>query len=313
MVCIKLGLNQDYKKLRFEHRLLHNTRKNKKTKNSIFSKDENYNYVCDEIKKLTTTSDLKKYFEDEEENYKLLIKEKTGRKSQMKNHLMESLISFSFSDYEKYGSEKLKKIIMDYIKKLKNEYKIKIYNISFHFDEGHFEDEEEHFQDENKNKKEIKNVHCHFIHSNINHETGKSFTRGIFMAGKKNDYSFIQNDLQDFILKNLDPNFEKQNKEKKEKQEYIEDYKIYKKIKQNEQKIIQKYKKQIKNIKEKTISELKKQQEQLRQKHNEIIYLKKEIFDLKEKLKLTTTQSQQHQIQRKINNLEKSQNVEIGL
>lgn len=304
MVCVNFGLNEDYEKLTFTTRLLHNTRKHKTTKNSIFSKSENFNYVNDEIKKIKNRKELDKYFEDEEENYKLLIKEKTKRKSQMKNHLLETIISFSSSDYEKYSAKKLNEVVMNYTKQLAEEYKIKVYSVSGHHDEGHY----------GKNGEEIRNVHFHIIHSNVNFETGKSFTRQIFNTEDRKDYSFIQQHFKDFVVKNLDKNYDISIKKDKTKKTKDLDYRTYKRLAQEKEqlkeKITNKYKNKIKEIKEQALTDLRKQQKIILQqkdiiekKDKEITELKKEILELQKKLEKTTTQSQKHQLERKINNL----------
>jgi hypothetical protein len=314
MVCVNFGLNEDYEKLTFTTRLLHNTRKHKTTKNSIFSKSENLNYVNDEIKKIKNRETLDKYFAEEEENYKLLIKEKTKQKSKMKNHLLETIISFSSSDYDKYSAKKLNEIVMNYTKQLEKEFKIKVYAVSGHYDEGHL----------NEKNEEIRNVHFHIIHSNVNHETGKSFTRQIFINGNK-DYSFIQKHFKDFIVKNLDENYDISIKKDKTKKTKNLDYRTYKRLAQEKEqlkaKITNQYKNKIKEFKEQAKTEIKEikeqalidlrkqrkiilqQQDIIEKKDKEITELKKEILELQKKLEKTTTQSQKHQLERKINNL----------
>ncbi len=157
MINIIVGLDQNYQKITLTNRVLHNTRLHKKkSKNEIF-KNENVRIFLDkEINKIKSIDELNNFFKDEKEFLKNVVKEKTNRKSQIENLILESVISISFSDYEKFGKDKITKVLDEYINEILNKkYNLKIYSAELHLDEGHYDEE----------GKEIKNVHCQVIHS----------------------------------------------------------------------------------------------------------------------------------------------------
>lgn len=316
MINITIGLKENYKKTTLTHRILHNTRLHKnKSKNEIFENENVSIYLDPDIRKTKNIKQLDNFFKDEKENLENIVKEKTGRKNQIENLILESVISISFDDYEKFGKDKIVKVLNEYIKEiLEKQYSLKIYSVDLHLDEGHIDE----------TGKEIKNVHCQVIHSSINLQNGKSFTRELYNEKKldengneiknkkgeivkRQDLSKSQDDIYNFMSERL----ENLQKHKKSKEKHI-DYKLYKEIKKQEQDKLKEIKEENKNLKD-TIIKNNNSYKELLNKQNKIIEnqniyitkLQKEIFDLKEKLKHTTTQSQHHQIQRKITNLER--------
>ena len=316
MINISIGLKENYQETTLTHRLLHNTRLHKnKSKNEIF-KNENVRIFLDkEINKMKTIKEFDNFFKLEKENLENLVKEKTGRKSQIENLILESVINISLSDFEKYRKDKITKVLDEYIKEiLEKKYGLKIYSVELHLDEGHIDNDE----------KEKRNVHCHIIHSSVNLNTGKSFTRELFNEKKvdengneiknkkgeivkRQDLSKSQDDIYEFMSERL----ENLQKHKKSKNKHI-DYKTYKELKKQEQEKLKKLELENKNLKD-TIIKNNNSYKELLNKQNKIIEnqniyitkLQQQIKDLENKLTKTTTQSQQHQIQRKITNLEK--------
>jgi hypothetical protein len=191
MISIGIELSvEEYLKTPLYIRILHNIR-NLATKNSIFSTENNFNILNEEFKNegILSIEDMKEYFIQEEEYLKKVVKQKLKQKSQNKLHIVESLISISDDDEsENLTKEDIKekiKVYTDYLKKKG----IKIYNVSYHEDEGIYIDIEtqeviDHLEEGfkyDKNTMEIKkNKHIHIIHSNVSLDNGRSYTNEIY-------------------------------------------------------------------------------------------------------------------------------------
>ena len=104
------------------------------------------------------------------ENFKKLIKEKTGRTAQAKaKFLIEGVFLFT----ENHTNEELVKVA----EKFGNNFRVKIKELHIHRDEGHWD---------KKNNIWKPNLHAHIVVENINKETGKS------IKWNKEDLSGIQ-------------------------------------------------------------------------------------------------------------------------
>ena len=182
---LDLGKKNEYKETPLHIRYKHNRRLFDKTKNSIF--DTKYNFVKNYLDLSTEENVL-----EEELVLQKYIKKMTKRKSQLDQHILESTINISTDEeITNLTEEELQKFLIEKTEKhlefLKEKYGIKIYQYRLHMDEGHY--------DENNEIK--KNIHIHFIHSNITKE-GKSFTREIFQESKKGIDL-----LQDYVSQNF--------------------------------------------------------------------------------------------------------------
>jgi hypothetical protein len=239
-----------------------------------------------------------------QENLKELVKEKTRRTSQIKNHVIESIISISQEDFKKYGRENILNATEKYINFLQNEYGLKIYTYALHTDEGHIEDGQE-----------LHNYHIHIIHSSISLETGKSFKRELYNAEKLDANGEIVKNKKGEILKRLDLS---------KAQDDI--FKIYSSELEN----LQRHKKNKEKHLEKEDVIIKKQFEKLKKENEKlkidndnleieklklfefgqklaarIKELEKVIENLEYKLKIANSRMQQVQITRKIDNVKK--------
>jgi len=232
MVSIGLHLKeQEYKKTPLYIRVLHNKRK-MKTNNSIFSMKDNYSKSYFDFKE--NIEDLKNQLEEEIEFLKSVVKQKTKRKSQIKNHIVESVIVISDDNESKnLTKEDYIEKVENYIKRLQKDFNLKIYSYDIHFDEGHI--------DEDGNKKI--NRHIHLIHSNVNMKTGKSFTKEIYKKSKRG-ISYIQ----DLISESFQMKRGELNSNKKHIKTSI--YKQQQETINKQKKIIEEQEKEIEELKE---------------------------------------------------------------
>lgn len=179
------------------------------------------------------------------EELKTIIKDKTGQKSQVKNYYLDGLISLGRDGFEKLTEEQTinleKKITTFIVTEFQQKLNAKIQHISFHYDEGH----------KNEEGKWIRNPHVHFTVENVNRNTGKSIQRTFTKAQLKNLQTSLADSLGEF-------GFERgkdysANKEQAPKQVYWKDYK-----RQQEQKT-----KELTQSKIAELVETKKLQEQI--------------------------------------------------
>lgn len=271
MVSTNYELNKkEYEKNGFRNRILHN-RRERNTINSIFKKENNVVFEDSQLKKLKGGNDIENYFKNEEILLKEKVKEKTKRKSQIDNLILETVISISNDEeIEKMTEEELKKFLKiqmeKYVKHFLNVHKVKVYHISLHLDEGHIKD-----------GKEIKNIHIHFIHSNVN-ENGKSFLREIYNKSNKG-IDKLQDEIRDIF------NLKRGLKGKKRKHL---NHKEYKKMKQEEEKLNQvlKENQELKLKNENLLNEnekLKKENQELKVENKAVETLKNENKTLNDK------------------------------
>lgn len=162
-------------------------------------------------------ANVHKYEREQIANLEQIIKDKTGRKSQVKDFYLDGLISLGRGTFENLTPEQKpqlhKKIVQFIHQEFKQKLNANIQHVSFHYDEGHKNDKGEW----------VKNPHVHFTVENVNRDTGKSINRTITKAQLKNLQTSLANHLNEF-------GFERgrdysANKEQVPKQVYWKDFK----------------------------------------------------------------------------------------
>lgn len=136
-----------------------------------------------EVEKLTSV-ELHQYERLEIQKNEDNIKEKTGRKSQVKNHFIDGLISFGRDQYKALTEEEQENLINDccaHVQHLAENNNLKIYHLSMHEDEGYY-DENETWQE---------NPHFQFCFNNVNEKTGKAFLSRL----TKQDFKNLQTNI----------------------------------------------------------------------------------------------------------------------
>lgn len=154
-----------------------------------------------------------------------IIKEKTGRASQVKNHFIEGLISIGrdgFNSLTSNQKSELMEICGQFAQDFCSKHNIELIHCSVHFDEGHY-DENGKWQD---------NAHIQFCAENVNLDTGKAVLSRLTKA----DFQQLQTDI---ATRTKHLGFERGENyhakgEKAPKQEYWKNYKREKTIEQTE-------------------------------------------------------------------------------
>jgi cellobiose-specific phosphotransferase system component IIA len=148
------------------------------------------NNESEEVAKLKSQKELFDYEKERTETLKAVIKEKTGRTSQIKDYYIEGLLVLGREqlnqikkDEKSYAKlqDKCKEFIYDFAKK----HHTTIHAISLHLDEGHYD----------IYGKWNSNPHIQFVFDNVNHETGKAINSRL----TRQDLRDLQTDLAEYI------------------------------------------------------------------------------------------------------------------
>lgn len=259
----------------------HNRQRNKL--DYVIPNGEIFTYENQSIKNLDLAN-VHKYEREQIADLEQIIKDKTGRKSQVKDFYLDGLISLGRETFETLTQEQkpqLQKKVIEFIQQeFKQKLNANIQHVSFHYDEGH----------KNDNGEWIKNPHIHFTVENVNRNTGKSINRTITKAQLKNLQTSLANQLSEF-------GFERgrdysANKEHAPKQVYWKDYK-------RQQEALSK----DKNIEQ--TNSLKSEIQQLQQENNDLKTQLKELDEsykqARQKLKDSNEATQQDYKQLKEN------------
>lgn len=148
---------------------------------------------------------------------KTLIKEKTGRTSQVKNYYVDGLISLGRDQFLQLNNEQQQKLIDKTFEFVRNEirdrFQTSVKVCSFHFDEGH----------KNEQGQWDLNPHIQFTFENVNRSTGKTIQRTFTKSILKELQTKVSEYYQEFgFIRGKDY---KAHNEPAPKQVYWKDYK----------------------------------------------------------------------------------------
>ena len=148
---------------------------------------------------------------------KQIIKDKTGRASQVKKFYLDGLIILGrdvFNSLDSNQKIQLQKKVVEFIDhEFQKNLNTNIQHVSFHYDEGN----------KNEHGEWVINPHVHFTVENVNRDTGKSINRTITRVQLKNLQSSLADTLNEFgFIRGRDYSA---NNEQAPKQVYWKDYK----------------------------------------------------------------------------------------
>jgi hypothetical protein len=134
--------------------------------------------------------DVHKYERETIQELDKIVKEKTGRKSQIKNHFVDGLLSLGREQYNSLDDRQKRELAKDccrFVQDFTKKHGVRLMHFSVHFDEG-YTDEKGQWQD---------NAHCQFNFENVNRQTGKA----VLSRLTKKDLQQLQTDFATKIKK----------------------------------------------------------------------------------------------------------------